>query len=379
MKRVWWAVAFLAVLIVAGGAYQLFLVPERSEAAATRPVALVPVKVARVTQQPMPVRQETIGTVQTIANVSVKSRIDGVITEVLVHDGQFVKAGTVMIRLDRRAAEAQVHQADAQLARDQAQLANAQHDVKRYAPLLAKDFVSHQQYDTAVTTQKALEASLAADQAALENAKVLLTYYTITAPIDGRIGTIAIKTGNSLKANDVPLLTINQITPIYVGLSLPQETLPEIRAAMARGPVAVAARPAGDTGPPVAGTLRFFDNAIDTGSGTIGLKAIFANTEQRLWPGQFVNVSVTLRVDPEALVVPQMAVQAGQNGTYVFVIKPDDTAELRPVTVSRTIDGKSVIAKGLAVGERVAIDGQLRLNNGTKIEIRSGSATGAQS
>lgn len=371
MKRVGWAVAFIAILVGGGVLYQTLLVPARSQTAASRRPVRVPVTVATVVAEPMPVRQETIGTVQTIANVVVKSRIDGVITAVPIRDGQYVTAGTVMIRLDSRAAQAQVHEAAAQLARDTAQLANARHDVDRYAALVAKDFVSRQQYDTATTTAKALEASVAADQAALENAKISLSYDTIAAPIDGRVGTIASKTGNSIKANDAPLLTINQITPIYVGFSLPQSALPEVRAAMARGPVKVEVLPTGDKGPPETGTLRYFDNAVDTNSGTIGMKAIFPNAQQRLWPGQFVSVTMTLRVDPHAIVVPQAAVQAGQTSNYVFVIKPDDTAEMRPVTVSRTIDGRTVIAKGLAAGERVAVDGQLRLTNGTPVEIRS--------
>src|ERR1700722_1354780 len=185
MKRVWWAVAFLTILVGGGVMYQSLLGPARSQTAGVRPSALVPVNVAPVVQEAMPVQHETIGTVQTIANVSVKSRIDGVITQVLIRDGQYVKAGDVMIRLDDRAAAAQVHQAEAQVTRDTAQLANARRDVDRYAPLMAKDFVSHQQYDTAVTNAKSIEASLAADQAALENAKVLLSCNVITAPIDG--------------------------------------------------------------------------------------------------------------------------------------------------------------------------------------------------
>jgi multidrug efflux system membrane fusion protein len=373
MKRVLWALAFLTVLVAGGVCYQV-LVPARSQTAVTRPSSLVPVTATTVAEQAMPVRQQTIGSVQTIASVTVKSRIDGVITEMLIRDGQFVKTGDIMIRLDSRAAEAQVHQADAQLAHDVAQLANARHDVERYAPLVAKDFVSHQQYDTAVTTAKALEASVAADQAALENARVLLSYDTISAPIDGRVGTIAIKTGNSLKANDVPLLTINQIMPIYVGFSLPQDTLPEIRTAMAKGPVTVEVVPAGDSAPAETGKLEYFDNAVDVNSGTIALKAVFANAQQRLWPGQFVNVTMTLRIEPDALVVPQAAVQAGQNSAYVFVITPENTAEFRPVTVSRTIAGITVIAKGLAKGERVAVDGQLRLSNGTKVDVRAAGA-----
>jgi membrane fusion protein, multidrug efflux system len=212
---------------------------------------------------------------------------------------------------------------------------------------------------------------VASDKAAIENFKAMLTYYTIVAPIDGRVGVITIKAGNSIKANDLPLATINQIKPIYVAFSLPQSELPAIRDAMSRGPVAVGVRAAGDIGNPVTGVIAFFDNNVDTTSGTINVRAKFENDDQRLWPGQFVNVTATTRVDENAVVVPPAAVQVGQDGKYVFVIKPDMTAEARPVTISRTVDGKSVVAKGLAEGERVVIDGQLRLTDGVRVEIRA--------
>jgi multidrug efflux system membrane fusion protein len=276
-----------------------------------------------------------------------------------------------MFNLDARAAQAQVHQMDAQLARDRAQLANAKRDVERFAPLVAKDFVSRQQYDTAQTAVRSLEATVRADESALENASVLLTYYTILSPMDGRVGTIALKAGNNVKSNDVPLVTINQIKPIWVTFSLAQSDFPALRAAMANGAVEVDAAPPGDTAPPEKGRIEFFENAIDTATGTITLKATFDNPQEMLWPGEFVNVSVMLAVEQNALVVPQAAVQVGQNGTYVFVVKPDSTAELRPVQVSRSIEGKSVIAKGLEPGEQVVTDGQVRLTNGVRVEIRS--------
>jgi membrane fusion protein, multidrug efflux system len=372
MRRVWWAVAFVVLAGAGGAAYQSLLVPARSQTAtAPRPFPAIPVVVATVVRQPVPERIETIGAVQTIASVTIKSRIDGYIDRVLIEDGQFVKAGDVMFRLDARAAQAQVQQVEATLAKDQAMLANARRDVGRYEPLVAKNFVSHQQYDTAATTARALEAAVASDQAAIENNKVLLTYYTIVAPIDGRVGAVTIKAGNSIKANDLPLATINQIMPIYVTFSLPQSELPALRDAMSRGPVQVSVRAAGDEGKPSVGAIAFFDNTVDTASGTIGVRAKFANDEQRLWPGQFVNVTATTHVDENALVVPPAAVQVGQDGKYVFVIKPDNTAVARPVTVSRTVDGKSVVAKGLADGERVVIDGQLRLTDGARVEIRA--------
>jgi len=372
MRRVWWAIAFLVLAGVAGVTYQSLLVPARSQTAkGPRPAPAVPVVVATVTRQPMPARIETIGTVQPIATVTIKSRIDGYIDQVMIQDGQYVKAGDVMFRLDARAAQAQLQQVQATLAKDQATLANAKRDVARYEPLVAKDFVSHQQYDTAATTARSLEAAVASDQAAIDNYKVLLTYYTIVAPIDGRVGAITIKSGNSIKANDLPLASINQIKPIYVSFSLPQSELPALRDAMSRGPVAVSVRATGDPGQPIVGTVAFFDNAVDTTSGTINVRAKFDNDEQRLWPGQFVNVTATTRVDPDALVVPPAAVQVGQDGKFVFVVKPDMTADARPVTVSRTVEGKTVIAKGLTEGERIVIDGQLRLTEGARVEIHA--------
>jgi membrane fusion protein, multidrug efflux system len=372
MKRVILAIAFVALLVGGGIAYRgLSVERANSQTAAPRQPPAIPVVVATAERRPMPVRLDAIGTVQPIASVSVKSRIDAQIAEVKVADGQYVKAGDTLFLLDARAAEAQVHQMEGQLARDKAQLVNARRDVDRYAPLLAKDFVSHQQYDTAVTTALALEAAVRTDEAALENAKVLLTYYTITAPIDGRLGMVTAKVGNNVKANDVPFLTLNQVKPIYVLFSLAERELPAIRAALAAGPVTVSALPAGDKGEPVEGKLAFFDNTVDTATGTIALRGVFENQDERLWPGEFVNVAFTLATEADALVVPQAAVQIGQAEPFVFIVKDDDTAEARKVKVSRTVDGKSVIAAGLAPGERVVIDGQLRLSNGSRVEIRS--------
>jgi membrane fusion protein, multidrug efflux system len=371
MRRVWFAVAFLAVAGLAGAAYQNWLSPARSQTPPqARGAPAPPVTVATAVEQPMPVRIDTIGTVQVVANVAVKSRIDGYIESVLIHDGQYVKTGDVMFRLDSRAAQAQVAQFTAQLARDTAQLANAERDVKRYEPLVRKDFVSRQQYDTATTTADADRAAVAADQAMLDNAKVLLSYDTIVAPLDGRVGAITIKAGNSIKANDVPLATINEIEPIYVNFNLPESELPALRAAMAKSQVPVAVRPQGDEGMPVEGSVEFFDNTVDVNSGTIAVRAKFANEDQRLWPGEFVNVSMTTRIDPNAIVVPPAAIQVGQDTDYVYVVKPDSTAAYRPVTVARTVDDKAVVSKGLAAGERVVVDGQMRVSNGIRVDVR---------
>jgi membrane fusion protein, multidrug efflux system len=378
MKRVVIASALLAVLAGGGVAYQTLIAePARSQTAApARGGPIVPVVVAAARREPTPVRLDAVGTVQTIASVAIKARIDGQIADVRVRDGQYVKAGDPVLLLDSRAAQAQVRQMEAQLARDRAQLTNAKRDVDRFAPLVAKDFMSHQQYDTAVTNSQALEAGAKADDAALENAKVLLTYYTIAAPMDGRIGMISLKAGSNVKANDVPILTINQTKPIWVAFSLAQSDFPAVRRAMEAGEVEVDVAAPGDSEAPEKGRVEFFENAIDATTGTIALKATFDNAQERLWPGGFVNVSVMLSVEQEALVVPQSAVQMGQSNTYVFVVKADNTAEMRPVQVTRNVAGKSVIAKGLEPGEQVVTDGQLRLSNGSRVEIRSAERPG---
>jgi membrane fusion protein, multidrug efflux system len=371
MRQVIWAGALLGVMAAGAVLYEI-TAPDfahSQQAPAPRPQAGVPVRIATVVTKPTPVEFNTIGTVQTIASVSVKSRVDAVIDQVLVKDGQFVKAGDVLFQLDSRAAQAALHQMEANLARDQAQLANAQRTASRSKSLIAKNFVSQQQFDTDSATATALEATVKADQAQLENAKVLLSYYTIVAPIEGRVGLISIKQGNSIKANDVPLASVNQIQPIYVSVALPQNNLPELRKAMAQGPVTVQVTPAGDKGEPISGKIAFFDNTIDATSGTINVRSTFDNADQRLWPGQFVNVTVLVRTDPNALVIAPAAIQAGQNGSFVFVIKDDNTAEARPVTVDRTVGGMAVISKGLSPGEKVVTDGQLRLSNGTRVQI----------
>src|SRR5260221_3178345 len=237
-KRVVMALAVLALLAGAGIAYHTLIPPSAHSQTSAQPRAtpVVPVVVAAARREATPVRLDAVGTVQAIASVAVKSRIDGLIAEVRVRDGQYVKAGDASLLLDGREGEAQVHQVEAKLIRAQAQLTNAKRDVNRFAPLVAKDFVSHQQYDTAVTNSRALEANAKADEASLENAKVLLTYYTIAAPMDGRIGTISLKAGSNVKANDVPILTINQTKPIWVAFSLAQSDFPAVRRAMEAGP-----------------------------------------------------------------------------------------------------------------------------------------------
>lgn len=368
-RRVGGAIAVIGLLAAGAVAYQYVFLAVQSKTAPAGPPPGVPVAVATVARQSMPIRVDMIGTVQTIANVAIRSRIDGYIDKVLVHDGQFVKAGDMMFELDRRAAQAQLQQAQAQLLRDKASLDGAERDLKRNSDLVAKGATPIINLDAAKTQVGVFDGAVKADEAAIENLKVQLSFCTISAPIDGRIGLIAIKDGNSIKANDVPLATINQIQPIYVSFALPQADLPALKTAMDRGPVEVSVRAQGDQGPATKGLVEFYDSAVDSSTGTIAVRAKFANEDLRLWPGQYVNTSVSLGAEPDVLIVPQTAVQVGQNGNYVFVIKAD-RAEIRPVKAMRTIDGKSVIGSGLNEGEEVAIDGQLRLGNGTRVEIK---------
>jgi membrane fusion protein, multidrug efflux system len=370
MKRALIVIVFLAVLGGAGVAYKNVHLAAQPKQAPSAPQA-VPVVATAVARKAMPVRLEAIGTVQPIATVVVKSRIDGQIVKVPIHDGQEVKAGDTLFVLDSRAVEAQARQAEAQLARDRAQLANAKREAERQAQLVSKNYTAAATYETAQTNAATLEATVRADEAALDNMKVQITYYTITTPIDGHVGAVLLKVGNNVKANDtITLATVNQLHPIYVAFSVPQRELPAIREASVGHELQVTATVPGDSGAPETGKLAFIDNAVDSTTGTIALKAVFDNANDHLWPGQFVNASLTLRVEPNALVIPTQAVQVGQNGSYVYVINADKTAEPRDVTIRRSVGADSVIAKGLSEGEQVVTDGQLRLTKGTLVEPR---------
>lgn len=329
----------------------------------------VAVAVATVVAKPVPVEFGTIGAVTAHATVAVKSRIDGEIMEVHLEDGQEVKSGDLLFSIDSRTIHAQLEQAQANLAHDQALLVSAQREVERQISLVKKNFASKQAVDQARASADSLQASVEADQAAVDAAKVQLSYTEIRSPIDGRAGVVNLPRGNMVKANDSgSLVVLNQLRPIYVAFALPQGELPRVRQAMAAGPLTASATIPGDSGPPLAGDLTFVDNAVDSTTGTIQLRATFDNAETRLWPGQFVNVTLTLRIDPAAIVVPDAAVQHGQNGAYVFVVRPDSTVEIRPVVVDRSVAGESVIASGLSAGESAVVEGQLRLTPGLRVE-----------
>lgn len=335
------------------------------------PPETIPVTAATVERRTIPVEVTAIGHVEPFSTVSVKSQVNGTLVAVGFKEGQDVKQGDLLFRIDARPFEAALAQAQANLARDRAQAKNAAADADRYAGLVQKDYVTKEQYDQVRANAEALASTVLASEAAVENAKLELSYCTITSPISGRTGSLLVHAGNVIKAqDDKPLVIINQIQPVYVTFSTPEASLAEMKGHAGGNPLTVTAVPPGGAGAPKTGTLSFIDNAVDPTTGTIASKATFANVDSALWPGQYVNVTVLLRTEPSAVVVPSPAIQTGQNGSYVYVIKPDSTVESRPVAIERTQGTMSVVARGLSPGEQVVTDGQLRLTPGVRIEIK---------
>src|SRR6266853_1243695 len=373
MKRILLG-ALLIVLI--GCAYfgRSYLFDAAPEPRARPPAAAQPVVADVAVETPMPIQITAIGSVQSIATVMIKSRIDGQIKEVHFKEGKEVNEGDVLFTLDDRALRAQLAQSEATLERDRASLQRAKLEVTRQSGLATRGVASAQKFEDVETSLAVLGATVRATEAAVENTRVNLSYARILAPINGRTGSIALKKGNLVKATElsssIPLVTITQLRPIYVTFTLPERHLAELRAAAAEGSLPVVAIIPSQPKTPITGALAFIDNQVDVATGTITLKAEFANDDTRLWPGQFVNVTLTLGVQANAVVVPSAAIQIGQNGPYVFVIKPDSTVELRLVRVDRTIAGRTVTAEGLVAGDRVVVDGQLRLNNGTLVTVQ---------
>lgn len=339
----------------------------------------LPVTVAEAVVKAMPVELTAVGAVEAFATVTVKSQVEGPVTGVHLKEGQCVAAGDRLFSIDPRPFEVQLERVEANLARDTAQLRNARTLLARNAAVVGKGYVSQEQYDQAAANVAALEATLRADTAEVKNARLQLSYCAIHAPVSGCAGQVFVDQGNLVKANDAdhPLVVIRQIRPIYVNFSIPEDNLSEVRKQSAVGPLTVLAMPAGHSAQPFTGQLSFIDNSVNPGTGTILLKATFANADRALWPGQFVNTTLRLASQPQALVVPSQAVQTGQTGQYVFILKNDRTVDYRPVTVSRTIRGEAVIVKGLAPGDTVVTDGQLRLFPGAAVKIlQQGSAGG---
>ncbi len=393
----------------------------------------VPVTIDTAVSKSAPVQIRAVGSVQAYASVTLKSQLDGEVSRIHILEGQEVKRGDLLFTLDQRPFEAALgqaeanlgrdtaqlqqaeaavaqsvaaeEQAEANLARDAAQLENARTQLRRYKGLIDEGAISQELYDQVRTTATAQEATIQADQAAVtnarasiraaqatvenskavikadqavvENAQVQLGYTTIRAPMDARAGNLLVRVGSAVKARDdtAQMLVLNQIHPIYVSFSIPEQYLPDVKKYLAAGSVRVQAFPRGQDDSPAAGELTFVNNTVDATTGTIQLKATFPNQRGILWPGQFVTVILTLTVQPDVVVIPSQAIQNGQQGQYVYVMRSDLTVESRPITVGMTLGAETVVAKGIAPGEKVVTDGQLRLVPGARVEAKPAAAT----
>lgn len=332
------------------------------------PAQAVPVAVAKVEQNAVPWEIRATGTVEPLQTVSVASQVNGILTEVGFREGDEVRRGQMLFQIDPRPFQAALQQAQAVHAKDQAQLVAAEQDVKRYESLVEKDYVTPQQFEQMKANAASLRATVQADEAAVENARLNLQFATIRSPIDGRAGALLLRKGNLVRAAGQTLVVVNQLRPILVRFAVPASNLPDIRKYRSDSLI-VHAQPASGNGAIAQGTLTFLDNAVDTTTGTIMLKGIFPNVDGELWPGEFVNVALELFVEKDAIVAPAPAIVQSQSGTYVFVIQ-NDTAVTRDVTVARTVGDIAIIAKGLSPGEMVVTDGQLRLTPGAKVQIK---------
>jgi membrane fusion protein, multidrug efflux system len=346
--------------------------PQGKEGRQARPAAQgVPVMVDRVTLKTVPIEVTAIGNVEAYSTVSVRAQVSGPLMEARFEQGDFVHKGQVLFKIDERPYQTELEKAQAALDRDKAGAVTGRIQAERYKKLLGEGIVPPQQVESLVSAADASDAVVRSDEAAVKAAQLNLEYCTITAPIDGRSGTVMIQPGNLVKASDVAMVVINQINPIYVNFTVPQSYLPTLKKNMAKGKLRVMVAVPDDEGPPEQGVLVFVDNSIEASTGTIRLRAAFQNTRDRLWPGLFVSTVLRLSEQPDTTVVPASAITTGPDGQLVYVVKPDRTVEGRQVVTSRSIGGAAVIDKGLQAGETVVIDGQLRLVPGAKVDIKN--------
>ena len=361
----------LATTLVAVAMAMVFMTRSEGTPQREKREANVPVKVAAAEQKAVPVQLQAVGTVEAYATVSIKSRVDGQLVGVHFREGQDVKKGDPLFTIDPRPYEAALKEARARLDRDVALADKAELDAKRYAELVAKNYVSSDKFEQFRANAEALRATVAADRAALERAQLNLEYCYIKAPMTGRTGRLLVDEGTQIKANDDKggMVEIMQIMPIHVGFAVPQQYLAEIKTHMAAGPLKVEADIPESAAKPAAGTLSFLDNKVSTQTGTVLLKGTFANQDRLLWPGQFVMATLTLTTRSDAIVIPSVAVQVGQAGQFVYVVKPDMSVESRPVVPGMSVGEDVVIEKGLAAGEKVVTEGQLRLVPGAKVQV----------
>ncbi|MGE5256913.1 MAG: efflux RND transporter periplasmic adaptor subunit [Hyphomicrobiales bacterium] len=361
----------VAAALVAAGLGMIFLTRSEGTSQREKPEPLISVAVAAAVQKTVPVQLQAVGTVEAYATVSIKSRIDGELLKVHFREGQDVKKGDLLFTIDPRPHEVALREAQARLERDVALAGKADLDAKRYAELVAKNFVSSDKYEQFRSNAEALRATVAADRASVERAQLQVDYCYIKAPMTGRTGRLLVDEGTQIKANDDKggMVEIAQIMPINVGFAVPQQYLSEIKQHMAQGPLRVEAFVSESPQNPEAGTLSFLDNKVNSQTGTVMLKASFANTDRRLWPGQFVTTVLTLTSRPDAIVIPSQALQVGQDGQFVYVVRPDMTVETRPVVVGMNLGSEVVIEKGVGAGEKVVTEGQLRLMPGARVKV----------
>jgi multidrug efflux system membrane fusion protein len=342
--------------------------PQAAVGRGSQPNAIIPIVAGEVAQRDVPIYLSGLGSVVAFNTATVKPQVDGKLIKVNFQEGQDVKAGDVLALIDPRPFEAALRQMEANQKRDQAQLLNARADLARYRDLSRRDFASRQSVDTQQAQVGQLEATVAADQAQIDTAKVNLDYTTIRAPFDGRTGIRIVDAGNVVHATDTTgIVIITQIQPISVVFTLPADSLPAVSRASASGTLPVLAFSRDNQTRLGEGTLTVIDNMIDATTGTIKIKATFANAERALWPGQFVNARLLVDTRRNGIAVPAAVVQRGPQGTYAFVVKPDQTVEMRPIVVEQVQDGAALIAEGLKPGERVVVDGQYRLQPGSKV------------
>jgi multidrug efflux system membrane fusion protein len=367
-------VAALGVALCAGGLASWHVYGSRSVPPPEPLAPAVPVVAEKIQASDVPIVMSGIGTVVAYNVVDVHAQVTGTIDKIGFVEGQIVHPGSLIAQLDPRPFQAALQQAEANLARDQANLTNAKINLGRYTPLLKPGFASAQQVTDQASMVTQLEASVAGDKAAIFNAQTQLGYTTITSPIDGVTGIKHVDIGNIVQpGTTTPIVTITQIQPISVVFTLPQTDVPEVQAAMARGALKAIAYGQDDRTKLDEGTLLLVDNTINQSSGTVQLKATFPNANRALWPGEFVNVRLVARVQHDGVTVPLSALQQGQSGAFVYIVQPDGTVQQRPVTVTQTLDGRALIAKGVKAGDTVVTAGQYRLSNGIKVtEVAAG-------
>jgi multidrug efflux system membrane fusion protein len=365
LLRQWPLLAVFATALISG------CTPGAKESRLPQPA--VPVQVSAAVRQALPVTQKAIGSVQALRGVAVKSQVDGIIQSINFNEGDEVKAGDLLVSLDRRSFENSLQMAKADLVNARAQAVRAAADAERYERLDQASVVSKEQYAQLLTQAEMTKAQVDAKEAAVANAQLQLDYTEIRAPIDGRTGQLGLHEGALVKANDAvfSLVTINQMAPISVAFSVPERTLDAVRVARAAGSIAASVTGRDDNAVQAEGVVDFIDNTVDSATGMITLKARFPNADHALWPGRFVNVEVRLGTEADQIVVPTPAVQVGQKGKQIYVVKSDRTVELRPVTVGRIVGDFTSIAAGIEAGETVVTDGQLRLVPGARVEART--------